>query len=57
VICLNGAAARRAVVGDHLIICAYSEYTEEELLGHTPIVVVVDERNRAARRLTPGTSL
>lgn len=54
VICLNGAAARKAAVGDHLIICAYSEYTEDELRRHTPIVVVVDERNRAARRFTPN---
>src|ERR1700722_5973489 len=30
-ICLNGAAARKVMVGDHVIICAYSGYSEEEL--------------------------
>jgi aspartate 1-decarboxylase len=45
-ISLNGAAARRAMVGDLLIICAYSEYSEEELKAYRPVVVLVDERNR-----------
>src|SRR5512132_1045397 len=44
-ICLNGAAARKAAVGDHLIICAYSSYEEGELADHTPAVVLVDKRN------------
>jgi aspartate 1-decarboxylase len=45
-ICLNGAAARKAQIGDHLIICAYSNYNEEQLLQHRPLIVVVDESNR-----------
>jgi aspartate 1-decarboxylase len=45
-ISLNGAAARRAMVGDLLIICAYSQYTEAEAEKHEPVVVLVDERNR-----------
>src|SRR5262245_13481393 len=45
-ISLNGAAARRAMVGDLLIICAYSQYSEEEAEKHEPIVVLVDEGNR-----------
>ncbi len=58
-ISLNGAAARRALVGDLLIICAYSGYTESELADHRPIVVLVDESNRpradkAARGHEPG---
>lgn len=44
---LNGAAARRALVGDLLIIAAYSSYTESELTGYKPTVVLVDEHNRA----------
>ncbi len=44
-ISLNGAAARRAMVGDLLIICAYSHYSEAELQTHRPVVVLVDERN------------
>ncbi|HEY0683366.1 MAG TPA: aspartate 1-decarboxylase [Steroidobacter sp.] len=45
-ISLNGAAARRAMVGDLLIICAYSQYSEAEIEKHEPIVVLVDEQNR-----------
>jgi aspartate 1-decarboxylase len=46
-ISLNGAAARKAVTGDLLIICAYSTYGEAEADKHQPIVVLVDEHNRA----------
>ena len=45
-ISLNGAAARKAMVGDLLIICAYSVYSEAELENHEPVVVLVDEQNR-----------
>jgi aspartate 1-decarboxylase len=45
-ISLNGAAARRAMVGDLLIICAYSQYSEAEVEKHEPIVVLVDEHNQ-----------
>ncbi len=48
-ICLNGAAARKAQMGDHLIICAYSSYNESELGNYRPIVVLVDEKNRQLR--------
>lgn len=44
-ICLNGAAARRAAIGDHLIICAYSQFEEAELGKYRPLVVTVDEDN------------
>lgn len=53
-ISLNGAAARRALVGDLLIICAYSAYSEEELENYQPIVVLVDERNRPRTSVSPG---
>ena len=46
-ISLNGAAARKAMVGDKLIIAAYSQYSEAELKSHEPIVVLVDENNNA----------
>jgi aspartate 1-decarboxylase len=46
-ISLNGAAARKAMVGDKLIIAAYSQYSEAELKSHEPIVVLVDEHNNA----------
>lgn len=46
-ISLNGAAARKAMVGDLLIIAAYSAYSEAELASYRPVIVLVDERNRA----------
>ena len=45
-ISLNGAAARKAMVGDLLIITAYSSYSEEELKSYQPAIVLVDEHNR-----------
>jgi aspartate 1-decarboxylase len=52
-ICLNGAAARKAAIGDHLIICAYSTYKEDELAKYRPVVVIVDEGNRPHRHPGP----
>lgn len=48
-ITLNGAAARRAAVGDLLIICAYSVFTPQELETYRPVIVLVDERNQPQR--------
>jgi aspartate 1-decarboxylase len=45
-ISLNGAAARKALVGDLLIIAAYSGYTAAELRKHRPVIVFVDDLNR-----------
>lgn len=45
-ICLNGAAARKAMVGDHVIIAAYSSYADVELERYQPIIVLVDGHNR-----------
>ena len=52
-ISLNGAAARKAMVGDRLIICAYSQYDEAEVEKHEPIVVLVDEHNRPRLKAVP----
>ena len=46
VICLNGAAARCAQVGDVVIIMAYALFSEEEARSYRPTVVLVDESNR-----------
>lgn len=55
IISLNGAAARKAMVGDLMIICAYSQYGEAELAAHRPVVVMVDEKNQpVAGQPTPG---
>ena len=45
-ITLNGAAARRAALGDILIICAYATYSEAEIASHEPVVLLMDENNR-----------
>ena len=46
VICLNGAAARCVQPGDVVIIMSYAMMTEDEARAHTPIVVMLDERNQ-----------
>lgn len=46
VICLNGAAARLVAVGDLVIICTYADYDDTERQAHSPVVVMVDEKNR-----------
>ncbi len=42
VICLNGAAARKAQPGDIVIIMTYALMTEEEARSHRPVVVFPD---------------
>jgi len=44
-ICLNGAAARLAQVGDLVIIVTYADVEDHELASHEPSVIVVDEDN------------
>ena len=44
-ICLNGAAARMAQVGDLVIIVTYVDLEDTELSSHRPSVIVVDEDN------------
>lgn len=45
-ISLNGAAARKAQVGDLLIICTYAPFSEEEATRHKPKLVLLGEGNR-----------
>lgn len=49
IISVNGAAARRAAVGDMLIICAYATLAQEELADHRPALIYLDEQNRIVR--------
>jgi aspartate 1-decarboxylase len=46
VICLNGPAARKAQVGDLLVIIAYAHMSPEEARNFSPRVVHVDARNK-----------
>lgn len=45
-ISVNGSAARRAQVGDILIIATFAMLSEAELASHKPTVVFVDDKNR-----------
>lgn len=45
-ISLNGAAARRAHLGDLLIICTFAPMNEIEVETYVPKIVFVDEKNR-----------
>ncbi len=49
-ISLNGAAARKAQVGDLLIIAAFAELEPSELAGFTPRLIYVDRANRITHR-------
>ena len=44
-ISLNGAAARKAQVGDLLIICTYATMTDEHAATYRPKVLLLDEKN------------
>jgi aspartate 1-decarboxylase len=45
-ISVNGSAARRAAVGDLLIIASFAQVAEERVAAHKPRLVFVDEANR-----------
>jgi aspartate 1-decarboxylase len=45
VIGLNGAAARKACVGDKLIICSYASMAVEEAKAYKPTVVLCGPKN------------
>jgi aspartate 1-decarboxylase len=45
-ICLNGAAARLAQVGDLVIIASFVDIEDAEVAVHQPSVVQVDEENQ-----------
>ena len=44
-VCLNGAAARLAHVGDIVIIMTFAHLDEKELAAHNPKLVKVDGKN------------
>ena len=52
-ICLNGAAARLAQVGDRVIIVTFADVEDHELAAHEPSVVVVDGDNRPIDPIDP----
>lgn len=50
VICLNGPAARMALVGDRVHILSYALMDERECASLKPKILILDERNREARK-------
>ncbi len=45
IISVNGAAAHLAEVGQRVIICAYADYTEAELINFKPRLIYMNEDN------------
>ena len=45
-ISVNGSAARRASVGDLIIIASFAQVHEENVVGHEPKLVFVDDKNQ-----------
>jgi len=44
-ICLNGAAARMAQIGDRIIIMSYVDLNEQEIKDHHKKMILLDEGN------------
>ena len=45
IISVNGAAAHLAEVGQRVIICAYADYTDAELINFKPRLIYMNEDN------------
>lgn len=45
-ISVNGSAARRAAVGDLIIIAAFAQVHNDQVAGHEPQLVFVDGKNQ-----------
>jgi aspartate 1-decarboxylase len=46
IVSLNGSAARRASIGDLIIIAAFGMVADEHIEAHRPSLVFVDAKNR-----------
>ncbi len=54
IISLNGAAARKGLPGDLVIIVSYALYAPEELIDYQPKIVVVDSDNQIKKVVHTG---
>lgn len=54
IISLNGAAARKGLPGDLIIIVSYALYSPEELESYEPKIVVLDKDNVVKKRVHTG---
>jgi aspartate 1-decarboxylase len=48
-VCLNGPTARKAVVGDRIVVFCYEYYNEQELKIFKPVIVKLNEKNQIKR--------
>ena len=46
IICVNGPAARKCLIGDKIMIFSYGYYAEDELKDVSPAIIRLDEKNR-----------
>jgi len=51
IIGLNGAAARKGLVGDLIIVATYTAVTEDEMEGYIPTILLLDENNNVKQHL------
>ena len=51
VIGLNGAAARKGLIGDLIIIVTYASFSEEELSTYSPKIVLLNKSNKIKKWL------
>jgi aspartate 1-decarboxylase len=51
VIGLNGAAARKGLIGDQIIIVSYAFFSEEELNNYSPKIVLLNKSNKIKKWL------
>ena len=51
VIGLNGAAARKGLIGDLIIIVTYASFSEEELSNYSPKIVLLNKSNKIKKWL------
>ncbi len=54
-VCLNGAAARLAVVGDKIIVISYAQLNDDDVEDFAPKLVFVTDQNRI-RQVTTEVS-
>jgi len=47
-VCINGAAARKILKGDKIIIMSFASINESETENFKPIIVLVNENNRVS---------
>ncbi len=54
IIGLNGPAAKKASVGDRIVIFSYGYLTEEEIPSHKPKILILDENNNTVKSYSPS---